>query len=80
MDIDNKLQSRKKFIRLGISTAAILTAFRFFMPGKIKKSTKTKMLTQDGKLVEVNVARINRGKIKMVTDEQLKSWVIKKKM
>ena len=37
MDNENKLQSRKKFIGVGISAAALFTAFRFFIPGKKEK-------------------------------------------
>ncbi|MGZ5247668.1 MAG: hypothetical protein ACXWCR_11220 [Flavitalea sp.] len=80
MNIENKIQSRKKFIGLGISTAALLAAFKLLKPGKDKNSTKVKMLTQDGKLVEVDVERINKEKKNKVTDEQLKSWVIKRKL
>ncbi len=38
MDNDKKMQSRKKFIGVGISTAALFTAFRFFLPEKKKKN------------------------------------------
>ena len=61
MDNDSKLQSRKKFIGFGISAAALLASFKFFLPGKTikaKKGKTVKMLTQDGKLVEVDIAAL----------------------
>ena len=79
MDSENKIQSRKKFISLGIGAAALLTAFRFFIPEKKEKPQTIKMLTQDGKLVEVDAEKIYGEKRKRITDEQLKNWVIKKK-
>ena len=60
MDNDNTIQTRKKFIFLGISAAALFTVFRFFIPGKRKKLTTIKMLTQDGKLVEMDEDMIPR--------------------
>jgi hypothetical protein len=36
------------------------------------------MLTQDGKLVEVDVEKLYCGKRKKISDEQLKTWVNKK--
>ena len=62
MDNDNKIQSRKKFIFLGISAAALFTVFRFFIPRKKKKAATMKMLTQDGHLVEVDEAIISTRK------------------
>ena len=78
MDNDNKIQTRKRFIGLGITTAALLTAFRFFIPEKKKKTETVKMLTQDGKLVEVDTEKLFCGKRKKISDEQLKNWVNKK--
>jgi len=78
MDNENKMQSRKKFIGVSISTAALLTAFRFFMPGKkTKKSGTVKMLTQDGKLVEVDIAALPTKK-KKITNKEMQSWIKKK--
>ena len=51
MDNENKIQSRKKFIGIGISAAALVTTFKFFIPKKKNKTNTVKMLTQDGKLV-----------------------------
>ena len=84
MDNDNKIQTRKKFIGMGITAAAMLTAFRFFIPGNKKKTETVKMLTQDGRLVEVDVKKLQDSqkllcvKGKKITDEQLQNWVYKK--
>jgi len=78
MDNENKMQSRKKFIGVSISAAALLTAFRFFMPGKkTKKSGTVKMLTQDGKLVEVDITALPTKK-KKITNKEMQSWIKKK--
>ena len=75
MDIENKMQSRKKFIGISISTAALLTAFRFFIPGKkTKKFGTVKMLTQDGKLVEVDIAALPTKK-KKITNKEMQTWI-----
>ena len=77
MDNETNIQTRKRFIGIGITAAAFLTAFRFFIPVKKKKTETVKMLTQDGKLVEVDANKIFCGKRKKVSDEQLKNWVSK---
>lgn len=77
MDNENKIQSRKKFIGVGISAVALLTAFRFFIPGKkTKKSGTIKMLTQDGKLVEVDIADLPTKK-KKITNKEMQTWIKK---
>ncbi len=38
----------------------------------------TKMLTQDGQLVEVDISRISNKKKSRVTTSQLKTWINKK--
>jgi hypothetical protein len=73
---NDKRQSRKNFIGIGIA-AAVFTAFRFLVPEKRNKIKTAKMLTQDGKLVEVDVERLS-VKRRKITDEQLKKWVNKK--
>ena len=78
MDNDNNIQTRKNFIGQGITAAALLTALRFFVPEKKKKNEKIKMLTQDGKLVEVDAEKLYAGRRNKITDEQLKTWVTKK--
>ena len=74
MNNETKLQTRKKFIGAGISAAALLSAFRFFIPKKRKKSSVVKMLTQDGTLVEVNVSALPRKK-KKIKNREMQSWI-----
>ena len=75
MDPENKIQTRKRFIGLGLTAATLLTAFRFFIPSKKKKIETRKMLTQDGTLVEVDVTNMGCGIRKKISDDELKSWV-----
>ena len=62
---NDKIQSRKNFIGVGIA-AAVFTAFRFLAPVKRKKNKTAKMLTQEGKLVEVDVERLYIKKRKTI--------------
>jgi hypothetical protein len=77
MDNDNKIQTRKRFIFLGITAVALVTVFRFFIPGKKKKAATMKMLTQDGKLVEVELSKLSRKKTK-IKDAEIHTWVKRK--
>lgn len=76
MNTDNSLQTRKKFIGLGITAAALLTAFRFFIPEKKKKRKTVTMLTQDGKLVVVDVEALPAEK-KKISNKELQNWIKK---
>lgn len=85
MQEPDKKSSRKKFLVWGAAVLTSLTAFKLFAGSKnatrsqTEKRTETvKMLTQDGKLVEVDVEKIYCGKRKKISDEQLKTWVKKK--
>ena len=77
MDSENKKQSRRRFIGWGIASAAVFSAVKFMLPSAPKKKT-VKMLTQDGKLVEVYVEKISYGRRTKISDDQLKNWVSKK--
>ena len=73
-----KPQSRKKFITLGLSAASLFTAFRFFTPKKTKKEISTvRMLTHDGRLVEVTPEKIIGTKRKKISNHELKTWINK---
>ena len=74
----NKAQSRKKFLGISLTAAAVLSGLRFFTPEKKKKSTTVKMLTQDGRLVEIDAAKVYKGSNRKISDEQLKNFVVKK--
>ena len=76
----DKISSRKKFLVWGTAVLTSLTAFKIFTNSKKDspaKSATVKMLTQDGKLVEVDIDKIYCGKRKKISDEQLKKWVKK---
>jgi hypothetical protein len=66
--------SRKKFIFLGLGAAAFFSVFKFMKPAK-KKAT-VKMLTEDGKLVEIDQDLVS-GKKRKITDAELKNWIKK---
>jgi hypothetical protein len=36
------------------------------------------MITQDGKLVEVDAEKLGCGKRKKISDQELKNWIVKK--
>ena len=76
---ENKPVSRKKFVFWGVSALSVLTAARlFFRPGpKSEKPTTVKMLTQDGKLVEVEVTKLSTKREK-ISAEQIHTWIPKK--
>jgi hypothetical protein len=76
MDND-QMQSRKKFIFFGVSTALLLTVFRFFIPEKKKKTKTVKMLTEDGKLVEVDLSKLS-SKRKKIRDDEIHTWIKRK--
>lgn len=80
MQQPEKISSRKKFLVWGTAALTSLTAFSLFSGAKkneVKKTTKIKMLTQDGKLVEVDADKVYCGKRKKISDEQLKTWINK---
>ena len=68
----DKPSSRKKFLFLGLSAVAFFSVFKLIRPGKKKQTVK--MLTQDGKLVEIDQDLISEKKRK-ITDTELKGWV-----
>ena len=73
--MENNL-SRKKFIAwsVGISSLLTIPAFLKFWARKKSKATTVKMLTQDGKLVEVDVANIPAKK-KKIKAAEIHTWI-----
>ena len=71
--------SRKNFLAwsFGISYLLAIPAFLKFSNKKENKSTTVKMLTQDGKLVEIDVANIHEKKKKIKATE-IQTWVNRK--
>lgn len=77
--MENKNLSRKKFLAwsVGISSLLAVPAFLKFSAKKKNKATTVKMLTQDGKLVEIDVANIPSKKKKIKVAE-IHTWMNKK--
>lgn len=73
-----KTSTRKKFLLWGATLLSSLTVLKFISGSKQKKNETVKMLTQDGKLVEVDREKFIDSKRQKITDEQLKKWVNKK--
>jgi hypothetical protein len=74
--------SRKNFVARGLGLAALLmaAALPFVHRKKAKKKSKTvKMLTEDGRLVEVDESLLPPAR-KKVTNSELKGWVKKKQI
>ena len=70
--------SRKKFVAWTAVIFSALGALKFFVHASPQKSRSTvKMLTQDGKLVEVDVSRLP-SKRKKIKDEDVHSWIQRK--
>jgi hypothetical protein len=75
---ENKAVSRKKFVVWSTGVIAVLTAARYFFRWTPKKNkTTVKMLTQDGKLVEVEVSRLS-SKRKKIKNEDIHTWIQRK--
>jgi uncharacterized membrane protein YvbJ len=79
MENENKNVSRKKFLAwsVGISSLLAIPAFLKFSGKKNKGSKTVKMLTQDGRLVEINVADVPFKKKKIKTAD-IHTWINKK--
>ena len=71
--------SRKKFLAwsIGISSLFSIPAFLKFSTKKKNKAMVEKMLTQDGKLVEIDVANIPSQK-KKVKRSEIHTWINRK--
>ena len=75
MAIENKNQTRRKFITWGVISATAMAAFKFIKPSGNKPQT-IKMLTEDGKLVEIDIASLPPQK-KKITNKELQNWIKK---
>lgn len=69
--------SRKKFLVWGLTIPAFLSIPVFFRREKKKDTTTVKMLTQDGKLVAINLEDIPSKKERIKTKD-LQNWINKK--
>lgn len=53
------------------------TVIKFFSGPEKKKKDTVKMLTREGRLVEIDRKLIHSSKRNMITDPELKAWVKK---
>ena len=81
METNQKSSSRRKFLWGGLGVLSTLPVLRFIIPKKqtaaipcSPAATTTKMLTEDGKLVEVDITRIKKTGVK-VSDKDVITWV-----
>jgi len=79
MDQPQKASTRKKFLLWSAALLSSVTLFKF-LPNN-KKNTEpgnetVKMLTRDGKLVEID-KKLLASSGKKISDEELKKWVKK---
>jgi hypothetical protein len=83
MENEKKIPSRRKFV-FGFGVLSVLAAVGITVApkktilgcGPLGKKKTVKMLTQDGKLVEIEEDKLTNQR-KKITDEELKSWVKK---
>jgi hypothetical protein len=75
--------SRKKFLLWSAVLVSSISVLQFFKRTKKNDPStnsnsdgKVKMLTQDGKLVEIDKAMLASGS-KKITDEELQQWINK---
>jgi hypothetical protein len=75
-----KTPTRKKFLFWGASIISSLTVLKFFSGSKKKKNepdnATVKMLTRDGKLVEIDKKLLTSSRNK-ISNEELQKWVKK---
>lgn len=67
--------SRKKFIWWGASALAAVSAWKLFGRSKKKEPETIKMLTQDGRLVEIEKKLLAKGT--KASDKDLQQWIKK---
>lgn len=76
MEQPQKNPNRKKFLLWGATILSSVTALKFIPGNKQKNNDTIKMLTQDGKLVEID-KNLLTSSAKKISDEELKKWVKK---
>ncbi len=76
MDQLKKVPSRKRFLLWGATLLSSITVLKFFSGNPPKKNDTVKMLTQDGKLVEVDIALLPKKK-KKISNKELQNWIRK---
>ena len=70
--------SRKKILLWGALSLISLALFKFFVKEKKAKKETVKMLTQEGTLVEVDIASIKKSGNK-ISDTEIHTWLTTQK-
>ena len=78
MQNDKKINSRRKFMVWGASIISGLSLLSLGIRSR-KKNETVKMLTQDGRLVEVD-KRLLTGSKEKISNNDLKGWIKNKKI
>lgn len=76
MTQSNSNPTRKKVLLWGAAVISSLTLFKFFDRFKTEKKDTVKMLTQDGKLVEIDKNLLAQSG-KKISNKELQNWVKK---
>jgi hypothetical protein len=76
MTQSNTNTTRKKVLLWGAAVISSLTVFKFFDRFKSEKKDTVKMLTQDGKLVEIDKNLLAQSG-KKISNKELQNWVKK---
>ncbi|MEI6507166.1 MAG: hypothetical protein WCO54_01700 [Bacteroidota bacterium] len=76
METSKQKVSRKKFVFWGLGIATSFSVLKYAFTKKEKKPNLVKMLTEDGKLVEVDASLLNKNK-KKISNTELQEWIKK---
>jgi hypothetical protein len=76
MEQSNNNSSRKKFLLWSAAVLSSIGLLKFLKESKTVKTDTVKMLTQDGKLVEIDKRLLANAK-KKASIEELQQWVNK---
>ncbi len=76
MENPQKTSTRKKFLIWGAAVLSSVTFMKIFVDKQEEKNETIKMLTQDGKLVEID-KKLLTSSARKISDEELKKWVKK---
>ena len=74
MKKEQKNNSRRKFLWGGLGILSGISLLKFISPKKEKSASTVKMLTEDGRLVEVDMEKIKRTGNK-ISDKDVINWV-----
>lgn len=75
---NEKTNSRREFFKKGITTLAVAAGVQSIAKAD-DNSPKVKMLTPDGKLVEVSQSVLEQSQKHKATNKDIQEWVTKKR-